>query len=68
MGPLLREIRRTPLLWMLAFVPVVLVAAEAVPAAHTLLFVLASVHLRNIRHDTLHGPARSTRIHVMPPA
>ena len=41
MNPLLREIRHTPLLWMLIFVPVVLAAARIVPAAHTLLFVLA---------------------------
>jgi Ca2+:H+ antiporter len=41
MDPLLREIRHNPLLWMLAFVPVVLVAARIAPAAHTLLFILA---------------------------
>ena len=41
MHPLLREIRHSPLLWMLAFVPAVLVAAKIAPAAHTLLFVLA---------------------------
>jgi Ca2+:H+ antiporter len=41
MNPLLREIRHTPLLWMLIFVPAVLIAARIVPAAHTLLFVLA---------------------------
>src|SRR5256886_13056162 len=41
MNPLLREIRHTPLLWMLIFVPAVLIAAKIVPAAHTLLFVLA---------------------------
>src|SRR6266850_337190 len=41
MNPLLREIRHTPLLWMLVFVPAVLIAARIVPAAHTLLFVLA---------------------------
>src|SRR5712672_3933008 len=41
MNPLLREIRYTPLLWMLIFVPAVLIAAKAVPTAHTLLFVLA---------------------------
>lgn len=41
MHPLLREIRHSPLLWMLAFVPAVLVAARIAPAAHTLLFVLA---------------------------
>ncbi len=41
MNPLLREIRHTPLLWMLVFVPIVLAAARMMPAAHTLLFVLA---------------------------
>src|SRR5436190_20205471 len=41
MTPLLREIRHTPLLWMLIFVPAVLIAARIVPAAHTLLFVLS---------------------------
>lgn len=41
MQPLLREIRNTPLLWMLVFVPIVLVAETAVPHSHTLLFVLA---------------------------
>jgi Ca2+:H+ antiporter len=41
MSPLLKEIQHTPLLWMLIFVPAVLVAAKVVPAAHTLLFVLA---------------------------
>src|ERR1700730_11378756 len=41
MNALLKEIRQTLLLLMLIFVPVVLVAARIVPAAHTLLFVLA---------------------------
>src|SRR6201982_298846 len=41
MQPLLREIRSTPLLWMLVFVPIVLVAERTVPHSHTLLFVLA---------------------------
>jgi Ca2+:H+ antiporter len=41
MNPLLREIRHTPLLWTLIFVPVVLATARIMPAAHTLLFVLA---------------------------
>jgi Ca2+:H+ antiporter len=39
--PLLKEIRHNPMLWLLALVPVVLVAAKLVPAAHTLLFVLS---------------------------
>ncbi len=41
MQPLLREIRDTPLLWMLVFVPVVLVAEKVAPHSHTLLFVLS---------------------------
>ncbi|MHC2390398.1 Ca2+:H+ antiporter [Bradyrhizobium liaoningense] len=41
MRTLLREIRNTPLLWMLAFVPIVLLVEAAAPHFHTLLFVLA---------------------------
>src|SRR3954467_5819390 len=41
MKPLLNEIRHTPLLWMLIFVPAVLIAEMAAPHSHTLLFVLA---------------------------
>jgi Ca2+:H+ antiporter len=41
MSELLKDIRRNPLLWLLVFVPVVLVAARLKPAAHTLLFVLS---------------------------
>src|SRR5437762_231808 len=41
MNHLLKEIRHSPLLWMLVFVPVVLVAETIAPTAHTLLFVLA---------------------------
>jgi ABC-type transport system involved in cytochrome c biogenesis permease subunit len=39
MKQLLKEIRHDPLLWLLAFVPVVLVAEQLMPGAHTLLFV-----------------------------
>jgi len=39
--PLLREIRRNRLLWLLALVPVVLSAQILKPEAHTLLFVLS---------------------------
>ena len=39
--PLVNELRRNPLLWLLALVPVTLLAAKLVPAAHTLLFVLS---------------------------
>jgi Ca2+:H+ antiporter len=38
---LLKEIRHNPLLWLLALVPVALIAAKLVPDAHTLLFVLS---------------------------
>jgi Ca2+:H+ antiporter len=38
---LLKEIRQNPLLWLLALVPVALVAAKIIPDAHTLLFVFS---------------------------
>jgi Ca2+:H+ antiporter len=41
--PLLKEIRDSPLLWLLALVPVVLAAQILKPEAHTVLFVLAVV-------------------------
>jgi Ca2+:H+ antiporter len=41
MNPLLKEIRRNPLLWLLVFVPAVFVAQRLKPEAHTLLFVLS---------------------------
>jgi Ca2+:H+ antiporter len=41
MKPLLEEIRRNPVLWLLAFVPAVFVAQQLNPEAHTLLFVLS---------------------------
>jgi Ca2+:H+ antiporter len=41
MNPLLEEIRHNPLLWLLAFVPVVFAAHTVKPEAHTLLFVLS---------------------------
>jgi Ca2+:H+ antiporter len=41
MMPLLHELRRNPLLWLLVFVPAVFVAQVLAPEAHTLLFVLS---------------------------
>src|SRR5215831_8046448 len=41
MGPLLKDIRETPLLWLLVFVPVVYVVSKWKPEAQTLLFVLS---------------------------
>ena len=41
MKALLKEILPNPLLWLLAFVPVVFAAAKFKPESHTLLFVLS---------------------------
>jgi Ca2+:H+ antiporter len=41
MQPLLKEVRHTPLLWLLIFVPAVLATEAVAPDSHTLLFVLA---------------------------
>lgn len=41
MKPLLKQIQHTPLLWMLIFVPAVLVAEAIAPHSHTLLFMLS---------------------------
>jgi Ca2+:H+ antiporter len=41
MNPLLKDIRRNPLLWLLAFVPVVFIVEHMKPEAGTLLFVLS---------------------------
>ena len=42
----LNEIRHNPLLWLLAFVPVVLAAEKLKPESHTLLFVLSVLRHR----------------------
>jgi len=42
MNPLLKEIRRNPVLWLWAFVPAVFVAKQVKPQVHTLLFVLGT--------------------------
>jgi Ca2+:H+ antiporter len=41
MKPLLNEIRHNPVLWLLAFVPILFVAVKLKHEAHTLLFVLS---------------------------
>ena len=62
MKTLLHVVRHTPLLWLLAFVPVVLVVAKLKPEAHTLLFVLAVLAIvplaAMLSHATPTGPAR----------
>src|SRR4029453_5651095 len=40
MNPLLKEIRHNPLLWLLAFVPVVFACHKLKPESHTLFFVV----------------------------
>src|SRR5512147_262273 len=41
MNPLLKEIRHSPLLWLLGFVPVLFAAQRLNPDGHTVLFVLS---------------------------
>ncbi len=41
MNPLIKELRHNPMLWLLALVPVALIAAKLAPSAHTLLFILS---------------------------
>src|SRR5512136_2749688 len=41
MNPLFKDIRRNPLLWLLAFVPAVFIVEQIKPEAGTLLFVLS---------------------------
>src|SRR6201990_1285004 len=63
MQPLLKEIRHNPLLWMLVFVPAVLVIETAAPHSHTLLFVLAVLAIvplaALLSHATQAGPAKT---------
>jgi hypothetical protein len=63
MNALLKEIRHNPLLWLLAFVPVVLAAQQLKSDAHTLLFVLsvaAIVPLAALPSDTTESVAAKT--------
>ena len=41
MNPLFKQLRRNPLLWLLAFVPAVFTVHTINPESHTLLFVLS---------------------------
>jgi Ca2+:H+ antiporter len=63
MRELFGEIRRNPVLWLLAFVPVVLVAQQLDPEAHTLLFglsVLAIVPLAALLSHATEAVAAKT--------
>jgi Ca2+:H+ antiporter len=62
-NPLLKEVRRNPLLWLLAFVPIVFVAHQLKPQAHTLLFglsVLAIVPLAALLSQATESVAAKT--------
>ena len=41
MNPLLQEIRHSPMLWLLVFVPAVFACHKLTPDSHTLLFVFS---------------------------
>jgi hypothetical protein len=56
MMALLKEIRHNPLLWLLAFVPVVFLAGEARPEARTLLFVLSVLAIVSLACLLSHAP------------
>ncbi len=63
MTPLLKEIRRNPLLWLLVFIPVVFAAQRLRPDAHTLLFglsVLAIVPLAGLLSHATESVAAKT--------
>ena len=63
MNLLLKEIRHRPLLWLLAFVPAVFVAAKLKPESHTLLFglsVLAIVPLAALLSHATESVAAKT--------
>jgi Ca2+:H+ antiporter len=63
MNPLLIEIRRNPLLWLLAFVPAVFAGERLAPGAHTLLFfvsVLAIVPLAALLSHATEAVAAKT--------
>jgi len=54
---LLKEIRHNPLLWLLAFVPVVFIAGKARPEAHTLLFLLSVLAIVPLAALLSHPPS-----------
>jgi len=59
MKQLLKELRHNPLLWLLAFVPMVPAAQKLKPEAHTLLFNLTALQEELMgRSDIVRGPAQ----------
>ena len=64
MKSLLNEIRHTPLLWMLIFVPAVLVAETAAPHSHTLLFVLSVLAIVPLAALLSHATRAVRRTHA----
>ena len=65
MNLLLKEIRHSPLLWMLVFVPLVLVAEKAAPSAHTALFVLAVLAIVPLAAASVSQPRALLKKRVM---
>ena len=58
MNLLLKEIRHSPILWLLVFLPVVFATARLEPEAHTLLFVLSVLAI--VPPDAAPAPAPTT--------
>lgn len=58
---LLQRVRSTPLLWLLIFVPVALVAAKQAPESHNLLFVLSVLAIVPLAALLGHGGRFSPR-------
>ena len=67
MNPLLKEIRRNPVLWLLAFVPVVLIAQHVKPEAHTLLFVLSVLAIVPLEEIWITANFKETQLREMHP-
>ena len=64
MRPLIHEIRHNPMLWLLAFVPVVLATARLEPEAHTLLFVLSVLAIVPLATLLSHATESVGTVHV----
>ena len=68
MNPLLKEIRHSPMLWLLVAVPVVFAAATLTPEAHTALFVLSVLAIVPLAGLLSHATDPSPPRRATPPA
>ena len=64
----LHEVRHTPLLWLLVFVPLVLVGEHVWSDRHTLLFILSFEKLFFFHSPVYPGQGRFSCDQVKPPA